>query len=96
MENSVKYLSYPAKSPNLNTIKYFWLKLKELLHKLYPELEVMGGGVEAHKDALVEAIYAIMAVINGWEEWDLLAKLIASMPRRLVAVRLVKGKQIKY
>ena len=56
----------------------------------------MGGGVEARKNALIKAIYAIMTVINGWEEWDLPAKLIASMPRRLAAVRLVKGKQTKY
>ena len=67
-----------------------------MLYKLYPKLEIMGGGVEARKDTLVEAIHATMAVINGWEEWDLPAKLIASMPRRLAAVRLVKGKQTKY
>ena len=56
----------------------------------------MGGGIEAHKNALVKAIYVTMAVINGWEEWDLPAKLIASMPRRLAAVRLIKEKQTKY
>ena len=96
VENSVWYLSYPAKSPNLNTIKYFWLKLKKLLYKLYPELKIMGGGVEARKDTLIEVIYVIIAIINEWEEWDLPVKLIVSMPRRLVAVRLVKGKQTKY
>ena len=56
----------------------------------------MGGGIEARKNTLVKVIYVTMTVINGWEEWDLLAKLIASMPRRLAAVRLVKGKQTKY
>ena len=67
-----------------------------MLHKLYSKLEIMGGGVKARKNILVKAIYVTMAVINGWEEWDLPAKLIASMPRRLAAVRLVKGKQTKY
>ena len=85
-----------VKSSNLNTIKYFWLKFKKLLHKLYFKLKIMGGGIEAHKNTLIKVIYAIMAIINGWEEWDLPAKLIASMPRRLAAVRLVKGKQTKY
>ena len=56
----------------------------------------MGGSVEARKDTLVKVIYVTMAVINGWEEWDLLVKLIASMLRRLAVVRLVKGKQTKY
>ena len=40
------YLLYSAKSPDLNPIKYFWLKLKELLHRLHPELKTMGGGAK--------------------------------------------------
>ena len=56
----------------------------------------MGEGVEARKDKLVETIYATMVEINGWDQWDLPAKLIASMPKRLVAVKLMQGKYIKY
>ena len=65
VENSVWYLSYPAKSSDLNTIKYFWLKLKELLYKLYPELEIMGGGIKARKNTLVKIIHVTITVING-------------------------------
>ena len=90
------FLPHPAKSLDLNPIEHFWLKFKELLHKLHPELKHMKGGIKRRKDALVEAIHHTMAEINGWEQWDLPAKLIASMPRRLAAVRLVKGKQTKY
>ena len=92
VENRVWYLSYPVKSLDLNPIKYFWLKLKELLHRLYPELKIMGGGVEARKNKLVKAIYTTIAKINGWDQWDLLAKLIAFMPKRLVAIKLVQEK----
>ena len=70
--------------------------LKELLHKLHPELKSMGGGVKGRKDALVEALHHTMSVINGEEGWDLPAKLVFSMPRRLAAVELVEGKQTKY
>ena len=56
----------------------------------------MRGGVEAHKNILIKVIYVTIAIINRWEEWDLPAKLIASIPRRLAVVRLVKGKQTKY
>ena len=56
----------------------------------------MGENVKARKNTLIKVIYVTMAVINGWEEWDLLAKLIASMPRRLAVIRLVKEKQTKY
>ena len=55
--------------------------LKELLHKLHPELKSMGGGVKGRKDALVEALHHTMSVINGEEGWDLPAKLVFSMPR---------------
>ena len=96
VENGVWYLPHPAKSPDLNPIEHFWLKLKELLHELHPELETMGGGVDKRKDALVEALHHTMAVINGFEGWDLPAKLILSMPKRLAAVKLVEGKQTKY
>ena len=41
----------------------------------------MGGGVEARKNKLVKAIYAIIAEINGWDQWDLSAKLIMSIPK---------------
>ena len=95
-ENGVWFLPHPAKSPDLNPIEHFWLMFKELLHQLHPELMTMRGGVEKRKDALVEAIHHTMAEINGWDQWDLPAKLIESMPRRLAAVRLVKGLQTKY
>ena len=63
---------------------------------LYPKLKTMGGGVDVRKDKLVKAIHTIMAKINGWDEWDLPAKLIAFIPKRLAAVKLVKEKQTKY
>ena len=56
----------------------------------------MGGGIEARKNTLIKVIYVIIVIINGWEEWDLPAKLIVSMLRRLAVVRLIKGKQTKY
>ena len=52
VENGVWYLPHPAKSSDLNPIEHFWLKLKELLHRLHPELKTMGGGVDARKDKL--------------------------------------------
>ena len=56
----------------------------------------MKGGAERQKHALVAVIHATMVEINGYKQWDLPARLIASMPRRLAAVRLVEGKQTKY
>ena len=95
-ENGVWWLPHPARSPDLNPIEHFWLFFKELLHRLHPELLTMRGGVKKRKDALVEAIHHTMAEINMFEQWNLSAKLIASMPRRLAVVRLVKGGPTKY
>ena len=57
---------------------------------LYPKLKTMGEGVDVRKNKLVKAIHATMAKINKWDKWDLPAKLIVSMPKRLAAVKLVK------
>ena len=70
--------------------------LKELLHKLHPKLKSMGGGVKGRKNALVKALHHTISMINREERWDLPAKLVFFMPRRLAAVKLVKGKQTKY
>ena len=56
----------------------------------------MKGGVKRQKDALVEAIHHTIAEIYGFNQWDLPAKSIVSMPRRLAAMKLVKGRQTKY
>ena len=95
-EYGVWMLPHPGKSPDLNPIEHFWWKLKELVHELHPELETMGLSKDARIDALEQAVHHAMTVINGFEQWDLPAKLIASMPKRLAAVRLVQGKQTKY
>ena len=52
----------------------------------------MGEGIKARKNTLIKVIYVTIAVINGWEKWDLPAKLIVFIPRRLAVVRLVKKK----
>ena len=95
-ENGVWWLPHPAKSPDLNPIKHFWLKLKESIFEMHPELLTMGRGAEARRNALVEAIHEAMAVFNGEAQWDFLAILIESMPRRLAAVRLAGGRQTNY
>ena len=96
LENGVWFLPHPAKSPDLNPIEHFWLKLKELIFQMHPELLAMIRGAEARKDQLEITIHEAMAVFNGMEQWDLPAKLIMSMPKRLAAVKLVGGKQTKY
>ena len=84
-EHSGCMLSYLDKSLNLNPIKHFWRKLKKLVCELHFELETMDL-----VSALKQALHYAMAVINGFEQWDLPAKLIASMPKRRAAVRLVE------
>ena len=56
----------------------------------------MRGGIKKKKNTLVKTIYQTIAVINGWDQWDLPAVLIKFIPRRLAAIRLVKGGPTKY
>ena len=88
----VWYLPHPAKSPDLNPIEHLWWKLKETVHRIAPELRTMGG----RKVALKRAITAAFAQLQADNEWELPAILVALMPKRLAAVKLVHGEQTKY
>ena len=93
---SVWYLPHPARSPDLNAIEHLWWKLKELVHRIAPELRTIEGGKPARKEALKAAIRAAFDQLTADPEWDLPAILAHSMPKRLAAVKLVGGKQTKY
>ena len=56
----------------------------------------MSGGKETRKDALKQAIREVFDEITNDNEWELPAILLASMPRRLNAVKLVQGRQTRY
>ena len=92
----VWFLPHPGKSPDLNVIEHFWWKLKELVHKLHPELDTMGRSKDARINALERAVHEAMAAFKEEMQWDFPATLVASMPRRLAEVELVQGKQTKY
>ena len=64
-ENGVWWLPYPSKSLDLNLIKYFWLKLKEIIFEIYPKLLIIGRGTEAYKYILVKAIHEAIAMFNN-------------------------------
>ena len=51
----------------------------------------MTGSYYAKKQALKQAIREVIAEIESIELWDISAKLVASMPKRLRAVDRAKG-----
>ena len=46
MDYGVWWLPNPPRSPDLNPIEHFWLRLKEAVHRIHPELISMQGGKE--------------------------------------------------
>ena len=95
-ELGVWSLPHPPTSPDLNPIEHLWFRIKELVHKRHPELMTMRGGKDTRKYALKQAIREAFVEITADNEWDLPAILLASMPRRLAAVKLVNGRQTRY
>jgi transposase len=84
----------PPYSPDLNTIKHLWFRLKEETHRLHLELLTMGGSVDTKKLALRQAM------LDGWEvvraDRELLRKLAESRRRRLDAVRVTQRSNTRY
>ena len=95
-ELGVWSLPHPSTNPDLNPIEHLWFKIKKLVHKRHPELMTMRGGKDTRKDALKQAIREAFIEITADNEWDLSAILLATMPRRLAAVKLVNDKQTRY
>jgi transposase len=89
--NKIPVLDWAPYSPDMNPIKHVWKKLKELIHQQHPELINIGQSEED--------LYKLSrAIINTWDSipqtW--IDNLIDSMPRRIEALRRVKGWHTKY
>ena len=91
-ENDVQVMVWPPYSPDLNPIEHVWAKLKRMLHKWYPELEEMAGGVPVVRESIEKA------VTHCWQHLDpeYLRKLARGMPRRVQAVLKAKGWYTRY
>ena len=70
--------------------------LKETVFELHPELKFTHKGKLKKRRALKASIRNAFDLTFHNGLWDLPAKLIASMPKRLQAVREARGFQIKY
>uniref|UniRef100_A0A9J7WXV5 Transposase n=1 Tax=Cyprinus carpio carpio TaxID=630221 RepID=A0A9J7WXV5_CYPCA len=80
--NSVTVLEWPSQSPDLNPIEHLWRDLKMAVHQRLPSNQTE-----------LERIFK--------EEWQRIPKfrcerLVASLPKRLMAVLDQKGASIKY
>lgn len=91
-ENRVPIMDWPPQSPDLNPIENLWTDLKARFHKRFLELF-------KYPSKSLEARYRYSEVLQ--EVWysqgmELVEALIASMPRRCVAVIEAQGGWTKY
>lgn len=95
-ELGVWCLGHPPCSPDLNAIEHLWFALKREVDRLYPELWLAPGNHTTKREALKHAVRHAFELLLGNPEWDLPARLVDSMGRRLRAVELAQGKWTKY
>lgn len=77
--NNIQVMDWPPFSPDLNPIEHVWVRLKEGLHKRYPDMANTPGGPDKVKERLCEVLPEIWVKdIQG----DFLEKLWESMPAR--------------
>ena len=92
-EHNIQVMTWPANSPDMNPIEHVWKRLKERMHKRFPEIHKTPGGPDRVRRALAEAL------TDTWREeieGDFLETLWESMPRRVAALLEAKGWYTKY
>jgi hypothetical protein len=82
---------HPPYSPDLNPIEHVWKKMKEILHRDFPDLHLLKNNNE--NIAIVEDALKV-----AWERVPqaFIDNLIDSMPRRLEALVRARGWYTKY
>lgn len=85
---NIQVMDWPPYSPDLNPFEHVWVRLKEGLHKRYPDMAHTPGGPERVRERMREVLPEI------WEkdiEGDFLERLWESMPDRVAAVIAAGG-----
>jgi len=86
IENGVKVMVWPKRSPDLNPIENLWALLKAQIYKTYPELLKL-----RNTEATLRQL--IRCAIATWEDFgeQIMARLIDTMVNRVKAVILADG-----
>lgn len=90
-ERKISWIDWPAHSPDLNPIEHVWSLLKRKLAQMYPDLWNL-------KQNRLDIEGFTRCLRAAW--WDIdqrqIDGLISGMPRRLAAIKKVKGWYTKY
>ena len=84
-------VDWPAHSPDMNPVEPMWRLLKLKVFSMFPELIRMGQS-EAEWQYFIECLKAAWAALDQAK----IDTLILSMPRRLEALRVARGRYTKY
>ena len=86
-ENGVVMMDWSPYSPDLNPIEHLWFRLKELVYKINPGIEDVGGDDDKAQDTLFQALE------EAWPrlQQELLDELIKSMDTQINAVLEAEG-----
>ena len=90
-EHGIWTIHWPAHSPDLNPIEHVWKKMKDILMRDFPGLSELTEN-EANNGLFHRALR------EYWERVPqaFIDRLVESVPRRMEAVRKVKGWYTKY
>ena len=85
-------MTWPANSPDMNSIEHLWPVLKRELFRQFPDTKDLPGGPNTIKRELARRLAIVWETIGR----DVLEDLIQSMPRRVRALIDAEGWYTKY
>ena len=86
-ETGVMVTDWPPYSPDLNPIEHLWLRVKELVYQVRPDIEEVGGSDEKIRKALFDALEEAWPMIDD----EYMQELIRSMDNRVQTVIAAEG-----
>ena len=91
-EQGIKVMEWSPYSPDLNLFEHLWFLLKEMVYKINPDIEKVGGDDDKIREILFDALVKVWDALDEYHLYD----LAWNMEKKVKAIIATKGWYTKY